>query len=112
MREMTLTAGRAGDRRVALEARSRLRFASVLKVLVLGAALALFSATAASARLVNVWVAAVPTWWNVAPTGHDAMTGMPVDPADAIFPTVVYRRYSPHWKHPLRTRHIRARMGC
>jgi FtsP/CotA-like multicopper oxidase with cupredoxin domain len=26
---------------------------------------------------------------------------MPVDPADAIFPTVVYRRYSAHWKKPL-----------
>ena len=69
MREVTLTAGQADDRRVALRARSRLRFASVLKVLVLGAALALFSAPAASARLVNVWVAAVPTWWNVAPNG-------------------------------------------
>jgi FtsP/CotA-like multicopper oxidase with cupredoxin domain len=25
----------------------------------------------------------------------------PVDPADAIFPTVVYRRYSPRWGHPI-----------
>ena len=79
----------------------QLRAASILKVLVLAGALALFSAPAASARLVNVWVAAVPTWWDVAPNGHDAMTGMPVDPADAIFPTVVYRRYSPDWKRPL-----------
>jgi FtsP/CotA-like multicopper oxidase with cupredoxin domain len=26
---------------------------------------------------------------------------MPVDPGDAIFPTVVYRRYSPRWRAPL-----------
>jgi FtsP/CotA-like multicopper oxidase with cupredoxin domain len=65
-----------------------------------GVVLAL-SASCASARVVDVWIAAVPTWWNVAPNGHDAIMGMPVDPADAIFPTVVYRRYSAHWRRPL-----------
>jgi FtsP/CotA-like multicopper oxidase with cupredoxin domain len=65
-----------------------------------GVVLAL-SASCASARVVDVWIAAVPTWWNVAPNGHDAIMGMPVDPADAIFPTVVYRRYSAHWRRAL-----------
>jgi FtsP/CotA-like multicopper oxidase with cupredoxin domain len=65
-----------------------------------GVVLAL-SASCASARVLDVWIAAVPTWWNVAPNGHDAIMGMPVDPADAIFPTVVYRRYSAHWRRPL-----------
>ena len=49
----------------------------------------------------HVWVAAVPTSWNVAPTGHDPIEGMHVDPADAIFGTVVYRRYSKRWQRPL-----------
>jgi FtsP/CotA-like multicopper oxidase with cupredoxin domain len=65
------------------------------------AALALLAAPSAAARTVDVWVAAVPTWWNVAPNGRDAIMGMPVDPAEAIFPTVVYRRYSRQWRHPL-----------
>jgi hypothetical protein len=88
-----------------------LRTASVLKVLVLAGAVALCSAPAASARLVNVWVAAVPTWWDVAPNGHDALTGMPVNPADPIFPTVVYHRYSRIGAVPCRMRRVRARMG-
>src|SRR3954469_16455999 len=68
----------------------------------LAGALALFSVPAAAqARTVEYWVAAVPTTWNIAPNGHDAIMGMPVEPADSIFPTVVYRRYSPHWRKPL-----------
>jgi FtsP/CotA-like multicopper oxidase with cupredoxin domain len=46
-------------------------------------------------------VAAVPTSWNIVPNGHDAIMNMPVEPADTIFPTVVYRRYSAHWRRPL-----------
>ena len=72
-----------------------------MRALALAGALALLSAASAPARVLDVWVAAVPTWWNVAPNGHDAIMGLPVDPAEAIFPTVVYRRYSPHWRHPL-----------
>jgi manganese oxidase len=49
----------------------------------------------------DVWVAAVPEQWNVAPNGHDAIMGVPVDPADAIFPTVVYRRFTAHWAAPV-----------
>lgn len=69
--------------------------------LALASALLLTSAAAAPAKSLDVWVAAVPTWWNVVPNGHDAIMGMPVDPAQAIFPTVVYRRYSSGWRRPL-----------
>jgi len=43
----------------------------------------------------------VPTTWNLAPNGHDAIMGTPVEPGDAIFPTVVYRRYTAGWRKPL-----------
>jgi FtsP/CotA-like multicopper oxidase with cupredoxin domain len=67
---------------------------------VLAGALAGVGAPVAQARVRDVWVAAVPTWWNLAPNGHDAIMGTPVDPAEAIFPTVVYRRYTAHWGRP------------
>ena len=51
--------------------------------------------------MIDYWVAAVPTSWNIAPNGVDAITGMPVDPAESIFPTVVYRRYTRNWRRPL-----------
>jgi manganese oxidase len=68
--------------------------------LALAGALAAVSAPVAQAKVRDVWVAAVPTWWNIAPNGHDAIMGVPVDPAEAIFPTVVYRRYCAHWRRP------------
>jgi FtsP/CotA-like multicopper oxidase with cupredoxin domain len=86
MRNRTLTRSLASGRALG---------ASLIAV----AAVALTPASA-SAKTRDVWVAAVPTWWNVAPNGHDAIMGMPVDPADAIFPTVVYRRYTAHWRRP------------
>ncbi|MEA2192117.1 MAG: hypothetical protein QOI73_2238 [Solirubrobacteraceae bacterium] len=64
-------------------------------------ALALFVAGAAEARVRDFWVAAVPTTWNIVPNGHDAITDMPVDPGESIFPTVIYRRYSRNWRHAL-----------
>jgi FtsP/CotA-like multicopper oxidase with cupredoxin domain len=67
----------------------------------LACALVLVMPSRAPAKVLDVWVAAVPTWWNVAPNGHDAVMSMPVDPAESIFPTVVYRRYSPHWRRPV-----------
>jgi manganese oxidase len=73
----------------------------IARALALASALLLTSAAAAPASSLDVWVAAVPTWWNVVPNGHDAIMGMPVDPAQAIFPTVVYRRYSSGWRRPL-----------
>jgi FtsP/CotA-like multicopper oxidase with cupredoxin domain len=72
-----------------------------VRALALAGALTLVFAGPAHARVRDYWVAAVPAPWNIVPNGHDAIMGMPVDPADAIFPTVVYRRYSAHWKKPL-----------
>jgi FtsP/CotA-like multicopper oxidase with cupredoxin domain len=77
-------------------------FRRIARALAAAGALAVFSAPGvAQARNVNYWVAAVPTNWNIVPNGHDAIMNMPVDPADSIFPTVVYRRYSPHWRTPM-----------
>jgi FtsP/CotA-like multicopper oxidase with cupredoxin domain len=56
---------------------------------------------ASDARVRDYWVAAVPTTWNLAPNGRDAIHNAPVAPGDAIFPTVVYRRYSRGWRRPL-----------
>jgi manganese oxidase len=58
----------------------------------------LFAAAGAQARTINYWVAAVPTSWNIVPNGHDAIMGTQIDPVDSVFPTVVYQRYSPHWR--------------
>jgi FtsP/CotA-like multicopper oxidase with cupredoxin domain len=66
-----------------------------------GALASFFGGASAQARTIDYWIAAVPTTWNIAPNGRDAIMNMPVDPGDAIFPTVVYRRYSPHWRRPL-----------
>ncbi|MGH2837665.1 MAG: multicopper oxidase domain-containing protein, partial [Thermoleophilaceae bacterium] len=48
----------------------------------------------------HVWVAAVPNSWNVAPSGHDPISGEEVDPAEAIFGTVVYQRFTRRWGEP------------
>ena len=77
-------------------------FRRTARVLAAAGALALFLLPAAAqARVVNYWVAAVPTTWNLAPNGHDAIMNVEVPASDAIFPTVVYRRYSANWRRPL-----------
>jgi manganese oxidase len=76
-------------------------FRRTARVLAAAGALAFLATPAAEARTVDYWVAAVPTTWNLAPTGRDAIMDMPVEPGDAIFPTVVYRRYSARWRKPL-----------
>jgi manganese oxidase len=58
-------------------------------------------AASAQARTRDYWIAAVPVSWNIVPNGHDAIMGTPVGPQDALFPTVVFRRYSAHWRAPL-----------
>jgi FtsP/CotA-like multicopper oxidase with cupredoxin domain len=73
----------------------------IARALAAAGALAVFPAAPAQARVHDYWVAAVPTTWNIAPNGIDAIMGMPVDPADSVFPTVVYRRYSANWRRPL-----------
>jgi FtsP/CotA-like multicopper oxidase with cupredoxin domain len=35
------------------------------------------------------------------PNGHDAITGMVVAPGDSIIHTVVYERFTAHWRRPL-----------
>jgi FtsP/CotA-like multicopper oxidase with cupredoxin domain len=70
------------------------------RALAVAGALTLCCAGPAHARVREYWIAAVPTSWNIVPNGHDAIMGTPVDPVDTIFPTVVYRRYSPHWRRP------------
>jgi FtsP/CotA-like multicopper oxidase with cupredoxin domain len=49
----------------------------------------------------SYWVAAVPTTVNVVPNEKDAIGGMMFDPSQTVFPTVVYKRYSPHWRKAL-----------
>jgi manganese oxidase len=59
------------------------------------------SATApAKGRTLDYWVAAVPVSWNIVPNGRDAIMGDEVPLSDSVMSTVVYRRYSPHWKKP------------
>jgi len=73
----------------------------ISRALALAGALALCTAATAAAQTRDYWVAAVPTSWNIVPNGRDAIMDMPVDSADTIFPTVVYRRYSKNWAKPL-----------
>ena len=70
-----------------------------LAVLVLVvASVSLGPASAARAATVDVWVGAVPASWNLMPTGVDPISGMTFPPGDTIFPTVVYKRFTPHWR--------------
>lgn len=55
----------------------------------------------AQARVVDIWVAAVPTTVNAVPNGRDAIENVAIDRADSIFPTVIYRRFTAGWKSPL-----------
>jgi FtsP/CotA-like multicopper oxidase with cupredoxin domain len=56
------------------------------------------------------WVAAVPApHWNMVPNERDAVMGMRYQPGETVFPTVVYQRYSAHWRH--RRRNIPAAGG-
>ena len=48
------------------------------------------------------WVAAVPTTWNIVPNGRDGIMGTTFEPAQTVFPTVVYRRFTKGWSKPLR----------
>jgi FtsP/CotA-like multicopper oxidase with cupredoxin domain len=75
-------------------------FASVLAAAAGIVAVFLFGATARAATR-TYWVAAVPTTVNVVPNEKDAIGGMMFDPAQTVFPTVVYRRYSAHWRRAL-----------
>ncbi len=64
-------------------------------------AVALATAPAAPAATREFWVAAAPVTWNAIPNQRDAIENTTYDPSQTVFPTTVYRRYSPQWKRPL-----------
>jgi manganese oxidase len=62
----------------------------------------LAGAPAASAAVRTYWVAATAAaHWNIVPNERDAIMGTRYEPGQTVFPTVVYRRYTPHWRHTL-----------
>jgi FtsP/CotA-like multicopper oxidase with cupredoxin domain len=75
--------------------------AKVLAALAAGAAAGL-AAPPASGAVREYWVAAVPVPWNIVPNQRDAIMGMRFEPAQTLFPTTVYRRFTAHWRRPLR----------
>jgi manganese oxidase len=40
--------------------------------------------------------------WNMIPNERDAILGTTYSPSETLFPTVVYRRFTPHWRKPVR----------
>jgi manganese oxidase len=77
-----------------------LAIAGVLALAGLGIYEAAFAERAPAGRTIDYWIAAVPVVWNIAPNGHDAIMGMMASRPDTVRSTVVYRRYSPHWRKP------------
>jgi FtsP/CotA-like multicopper oxidase with cupredoxin domain len=79
------------------------RLATIVAAVVVTGVVASATAPVACAALREYWVAAVPApTWNMAPNERDAMAGTMLSPSQTVFPTVVYRRYTPHWGHPIR----------
>ncbi len=77
----------------------RLRVA-LTALLAVGAG-ALAAAPSAGAATREFWIAAVPVTWNMAPNQFDAITGTRYDPIRTVLGTVVFRRFTPHWRRPL-----------
>jgi FtsP/CotA-like multicopper oxidase with cupredoxin domain len=73
----------------------------VRRLAIAAAASFLLAAAPASAATREYWVAAVPATFNIVPNGHDAIMGMQYTPAETVFGTVVYRRYTRNWGHPV-----------
>src|SRR3954452_15312348 len=65
-------------------------------------AVASAAAPAAFAHVREYWVAAVPVTWNMVPNQRDAISGTDYFAADTVLPTVVYRRYTRHWRRVVR----------
>jgi FtsP/CotA-like multicopper oxidase with cupredoxin domain len=79
------------------------RAATLVAAFMLGSgAVASAAAPVASAKVRDYWVGAVPVTWNIVPNQRDGITGTTYAPAQTVFPTVVYRRFSPGWRHPMR----------
>jgi FtsP/CotA-like multicopper oxidase with cupredoxin domain len=73
-----------------------------LAAFAIAGAASLLSASSAHAATREYWVAAVPVTFNIVPNGHDAVMGMDYTPAQTVFGTVVYRRYTRNWRRPVR----------
>jgi FtsP/CotA-like multicopper oxidase with cupredoxin domain len=58
-------------------------------------------ASPAAAATVEYWAGAVPTTWNVVPSGKDPMTGQSFDPAKTTMQTTIYRGFSANWASQL-----------
>jgi FtsP/CotA-like multicopper oxidase with cupredoxin domain len=52
----------------------------------------------------EVWIAAVPTTWNVVPNQRNAIEGERFPPERTTLRTIVFRRYTRGWRRPLRNR--------
>ena len=52
------------------------------------------------ARRVEYWIGAVPTTWNVVPSGTDPMPGTTFDPAKTTMQTAIYRRFTRRLEEP------------
>ena len=77
--------------------------ATIVALLVSTGAAASVAAPAASAAVREYWVAAVPApTWNMAPNQRDAIHGTVLSPSQTVFPTIVFRRYTRRWGHPIR----------
>ena len=50
---------------------------------------------------VEYWIGAVPTTWNVVPSGTDPMLGTTFDPAKTTMQTAIYRRFTADFKNQL-----------
>jgi FtsP/CotA-like multicopper oxidase with cupredoxin domain len=79
------------------------RLATIVAAAVGTGAVASAAAPIASGAVREYWVAAVPApTWNMAPNQRDAIAGTMLSPSQTVFPTVVFRRYTHHWGHPIR----------
>ena len=79
------------------------RAATIVALMAVTGAATSVAAPPACAETREFWVAAVPApTWNMSPNERDAIHGMPLSPSQTVFPTVVYRRFTPHWHHPMR----------
>jgi FtsP/CotA-like multicopper oxidase with cupredoxin domain len=79
------------------------RLATIVAAAVGTGAVASAAAPVASGAVREYWVAAVPApTWNMAPNQRDAMAGTLLSASQTVFPTVVYRRYTPRWGQPIR----------
>ena len=79
-----------------------MRFRATLVAALAGLGAAAAAPRPASGVVRDVWVAAAPApIWNLAPNGRDAIEGRKLAPAETVFPTVTYRRFTREWRRPL-----------